>query len=110
MALMSAPILEGHVSQQVTVVTVELADREDGGLRVSSPTLPGLILSGRNKDEVCACIDPAIRSLFEGMGHKVNAIRETEPISLVMKTPSPRGVEMHVHHEKIFVVEYQQAA
>ena len=102
---------EGHVSERMTtVVKVKLVDREDGGLRVSSPTLPGLILSGRNKDEVCACIGPAIQLLFEKAGQRVNAVREDTPISSVLKTPSPRNIDMHVDHELLFVVEYQDAA
>jgi hypothetical protein len=92
------------------VVKVKLVDREDGGLRVSSPTLPGLILSGRNKEEVCGCIIPAITRLFEKAGQKVNAIHEQTPISAVLKKPSPRNIDMHVDHELLFVVEFQEAA
>lgn len=112
----------GHVSgvemehvvakQLTTVVTVQLADREDGGLRVSSVNLPGLLLSGRNKQEVCDCIAPAISELFARLGYKVSAVRESSPLSAVIKKPSPREVEMqvqHNEHESLFVVDFAEA-
>lgn len=46
-------------------VTVTLEPRPDGGLRVWSASDPGLILSGRNADEVLADILPAAEALRE---------------------------------------------
>jgi hypothetical protein len=101
--------MERIVSNQLTaVVTVQLADREDGGLRVSSANLPGLLLSGSNKHEVCAQIDPAIRAIFEHAGYQVTGIRESTPVSEVIKKPSPREVDLQVHH--FYVVELKSAA
>jgi len=88
-----------------TVVTVTLEDRGDGGLRVFSDTLPGLILSGADKKDVCACIIPAIGAIFEHKGLKVSQIRPSTPIVDVLKRPSPRNMDMHVNHEQ-FVVEF----
>lgn len=102
--------MENVVEQQLTVVTVQLIDREDGGLRVSSPTLPGLLLSGRDRHHVCELIKPAITELFAGLGYKVTGVRESEPISAVLKKPAPREFEMQVQHEHVFVVEYAVAA
>lgn len=102
--------MEHTVGKQLTVVTVQLEDRDDGGLRVSSANLPGLLLSGRNKEEICAHIEPAIRAIFEHYGLQVTDVRESEPISAVIKKPSPREVDLHVQHEQLFVVEYKTAA
>lgn len=105
--------MEHIVAKQLTVVTVQLTDREDGGLRVSSASLPGLLLSGRNKQEVCDCIAPAIEAIFNKLGYAVATVRETAPLSAVIKKPSPREVDMQVHHhghESVFVVELAEAA
>lgn len=52
----SAPGDEGRI-------VVHLERREDDGLRVSSPTNPGLILSGVDPLKVCAAIWPALEAL-----------------------------------------------
>lgn len=44
-------------------VVVIFSQREDGGLSVSSPTLPGLILSGPDPAKVSAAIPTAIKAL-----------------------------------------------
>ena len=92
---------------QVTVVSVKLEDRADGGMRVSSEALPGLILSGSNKTAVCDAIAPAIQAIFERKGYKIATVRPDRPIREVMREPSPRQVDMHVLQ---FVVEYLAAA
>src|SRR4051794_35235146 len=100
--------MERHMGRRVAVVTVTLEDRGDGGLRVYSEVLPGLILSGPNRQTVCDTIVPAIQALFERKGYKV-AVYPDQPIPEVMKAPSPRTVDMHVHHEQ-FVVELEDSA
>lgn len=44
-------------------VTLKLEYREDGGLRVSSPDMRGLILSGEDKHAVMESIVPAIEAI-----------------------------------------------
>lgn len=42
---------------------IKIEEREDGGVRVSSPDWPGLLLSGSDHEKVMACILPAIRAI-----------------------------------------------
>ena len=87
-----------------SVVKVTLEDRNDGGLRVSSDDLPGLLLSGPNKESVCERIAPAIQALFEHKGIRVVSVSPSQPIPDVMRQPSPRDLDMHVQHETFVVV------
>lgn len=41
-------------------VTIYLHRRPDGGLRVSSEEVPGMILSGEDPAKICAAIWPAL--------------------------------------------------
>ncbi len=91
---------------RLTVVTVVLEDREDGWLYVRSDDLPGLFLSGPDRDEVVGCITPAIRTLFEHYGHTVT-VRPTQPTDAFLNGPNPRTVDVHVER---FVVEVAEAA
>lgn len=97
------------MSRQLTVVPVTIEDRGDGGLRVFSEALPGLVLSGSNKTAVCEAIGPAIRLLFEHKGHKITGVYPNRPMPDVLQHPSPRTVDMHVQQEQ-FVVEIADAA
>jgi hypothetical protein len=87
-----------------SVVTVTLEDRTDGGLRVFSEDLPGLILSGPSKQVICERIAPAIQALFEHKGIQVSSVSPSQPIPDVMRQPSPRDLDMHVQHETFVVV------
>src|SRR4051812_24310122 len=98
---------EHHMSKLVTVVTVTIEDMTDGGIRVYSDALPGLMLSGSKKAAICEAIAPAIRALFERKGYKIEGVHANRPIPVVMREPSPREVDMHVLQ---FVVEYLEAA
>jgi hypothetical protein len=101
--------MERHVSRQMTVVTVCLEDRVDGGVRVYSDMLPSLLLSGADRDSVCDAIAPAIKGIFERKGFKIAGVYPNQPFPSVMKLPSPRTVDMKVHMEQ-FVVEVEDAA
>jgi hypothetical protein len=101
--------MERPMPRQMMVVAVTIEDRNDGGLRVNSPTLPGLMLSGLNKQAICAAIAPAIQAILERKGYKVTAVHPNRPIREVMREPSPRNLDMHVQQEQ-FVVEYLDAA
>ena len=46
-------------------INIKLLPREDGGLRVCSDDVPGLILSGANQLDVLASIGPALEALHE---------------------------------------------
>ncbi|HEX8234051.1 MAG TPA: hypothetical protein VF559_11995 [Caulobacteraceae bacterium] len=105
---------------KLTVVTVILEDREDGGLRVSSKALPGLTLSGPDRGHVWECIAPAIKLLLERRGLHPVHIEAAEPFEDIMARTSPREVDMHVSehsseaeprhvHEGQFVVQLAAA-
>lgn len=93
----------------ITVVTVILEDREDGGLQVYSDDLPGLILSGSDRVRVAGAIIPAIEAIFTHKGFGNVTVRPTRPIREVLRAKSPRDMDVHVHHEQ-FVVELPDAA
>lgn len=44
---------------------VKIESRPDGGIRVSSPDMPGLILSGPNRKSILAAVAPAIEALLK---------------------------------------------
>lgn len=96
------------MSKQLAVVSVAIEDRGDGGLRVSSEVLPGLILSGQDKKAVWEAIAPAIKAIFERKGKSVT-VYPSRPFTDVMRLPSPRTVDMQVHQEQ-FVIELLDAA
>ena len=97
-----------------SVLKVTLEDRVDGGLRVYSEDLPGLILSGRNKKTVCEGIAPSIKALLEHNGIRVLSVAPSQPIHEVIHQPSPRDLDMHVQHVFVVVLSnsnaYQQVA
>ena len=93
--------------REMMVIPVTLEDRPDGGLRVTSNLLPGLILSGGNKPAICDAIAPAIRYLLEAQGLRIVAVYPGVELAEVLKSPSPRDVNMHVQQ---FVVELELAA
>ena len=111
------------MTKAITTVCVTLEDREDGGLRVSSTDLPGLILSGTDKQAVFNKIAPAITAIFkaaQGLDVKVSA---TKPIQEILDGQNPQTVDINVHkaeesisrasshvRHKVFVVELPQAA
>jgi len=57
------------------IVQVNIAGREDGGVRVWSDDLPGLILSGKVPIKVLTAIEPACRALLEYKGIKPDSLR-----------------------------------
>lgn len=93
----------------LTIITVILEDREDGGLRGYSDDLPGLIMSGRNRNELASRIAPAIKVLLEHKGFRDVTVRPARAVNEVLQLGSPHDVNMHVRHEQ-FVVEMQTAA
>lgn len=58
-----------------TVIGVTIEDREDGGIRVYSDDLPGLLLSGKNRVSVLADIEPAARAILEYSGKNPGEIQ-----------------------------------
>ena len=95
------------MSRQLTIVSVTLEDRTDGGVRVSSRDLPNLILSGQNRNAVCEAIAPAIQGILERKGFKIASVKAGRPFSEVFKDPSPREINMHIQQ---FVVELAEVA
>src|SRR5438094_555972 len=94
--------MEHNMSRQLTIVSVTLDDREDGGIRVSSQDLPNLVLSGINKNAICAAIAPAIQVILERKGLEIVSVKPGRPFQEVLKDPSPRELNMHIQQ---FVVE-----
>lgn len=92
--------------KQLTVVNVTLEDREDGGLRVHSDDLAGLILSGANRDTVAAQIAPSIKALLEHKGFHGVAVKHAQLIADVLQSSGSRNIGVPVQHEQ-FVVELE---
>lgn len=90
-----------------STLKVTLADREDGGVRVYSDDLPGLILSGEEKAAVVASISRAIEALLEYSGINVVSVTPAKPVADILSGGNPQSVDMHIQH---FVVEYRHAA
>ena len=57
------------------IVKVKVEDREDGGLRVTSDELPGLMLSGKNRTQIIFAIEPAVRVLLERKSEVFDRLR-----------------------------------
>lgn len=53
-----------HKENRYVKVAVTFERRPDGGLRVYSDDVPGLMLSGSNADAVVADVIPALETLF----------------------------------------------
>jgi hypothetical protein len=77
-------------------LTVMLEDRDDGGLNVSCEDLPGLILSGSDKQKIFDAIAPAIQALLEFKGFKKVRVHHSSPLAEILKRESPRGMDVHV--------------
>lgn len=57
------------------IVNVNVEDRGDDGLCVSSDELPGLILSGKDKTKILFAIEPAVKALLRAKGEDADDIR-----------------------------------
>lgn len=65
------------MAESEVVVSLTLSRRPDGGLRIHSDTLPGLVLSHRNVAAVLADLGPVIQGLLQSEGRWVLA---SEPL------------------------------
>jgi hypothetical protein len=85
-------------------ITVTVTDREDGGLRVRSPDVPGLILSGSVEDRqrIWDMVGPAVKRLLQvNRGLQVLDVyyRDTSP------APGEGGeVDVSIRHLVVQVV------
>jgi hypothetical protein len=57
------------------IVKVIVEDRPDGGVRVWSNDVPGLILSGKDRIRVLGDIEPAVRALLAHKGIHPESLR-----------------------------------
>ncbi|MGV8839800.1 MAG: hypothetical protein ACWA6X_05795 [Bauldia sp.] len=97
-----------------TTVTVSLDDREDGGLNVYSDSLPGLILSGPDREQVASMIAPAIKTLFESHGIRVVLVEPERPVEAVLAGTGSWTIGVHVRgtehagktHERRYIVQF----
>jgi hypothetical protein len=95
----------------VTIVTVILDDREDGGWRAFSDDLAGLILSGKDRAKVAAAIIPAIQALFRYKGFNDVIVKPARPIGEILQAADHQDLDVHVQHgQNQFVVEFSAAA
>ena len=53
------------MTSSLAIIQLHTQDREDGGLRVESPDVPGLYLSHRDRDAVLRDLVPAIKHLLK---------------------------------------------
>jgi hypothetical protein len=83
-------------------VTVAVAARPDGGIRVTSDDVPGLLLGGADRERVWSVVGPSVERLLRAnRGLDVLSVRGP-------MTPPPAGdVPMRVEH---LTVEYRAAA
>lgn len=88
-------------------IPVTLNDRADGGVSVTCEDLPGLILSGPDREAVLASLPAAITMLLEYKGYKALKVVHEEPVDVLSKRPLPQDVNMKVH---TYVVVYRLAA
>lgn len=103
-------------SARFIVVKVTLHEREGGGLRVSSSSLPGLILSGADRQAVFDKIGPTIQVLLRRQGVQPVTVECATSVEEVLRKTPPCDLDMHVRsfatqdHEEEFVVELLQPA
>ena len=84
-------------------VTVTVTGRPDGGIRVTSDDVPGLLLSGSDRQRIWSVVGPGVESLLRA-NRGLDVVRVTGP----MTPPAADGdVAMRVEH---LVVEYRAAA
>lgn len=89
-------------SIDVDILTVLVEDRNDGGLRVRSDDLPGLGISGADKQRVLELIAPTIKRLLESQGLKrvqVQPVNKT--LRDVLRKPSPREMDLSISSDLV---------
>ena len=103
---MAAEMLE-MTEQKYATIKVQIIDREDGGVRVFSDDLPGLILSGEDNEVVVAAIVPAIEAILTHMGFEGFSVHPSRKLAEIVDGDNPQDFDVHV---KQFVVEWAKAA
>ncbi|WP_421730769.1 hypothetical protein [Brevundimonas sp.] len=95
-------------SPRFMVVTVTFHEREDGGMRVSSADLPGLLLSGSDKEHVFKMIAPSIGALLKRKGIAPVHVECAISLDEALKRSTPCDVDMHVRsqHERVYTEEF----
>jgi hypothetical protein len=68
----------------IAIVTVIFERREDGGLSVSSPDVPGFILSHREADLVLADVQPALETILSERLYRKVTVRPLKGIREVL--------------------------
>lgn len=79
---------------ETAIIRIVCEERGDGGVRVSSPDVPGLYLSGADRNAVFAEVGPAIQVLFKA-NHGIDV--EWHPVvpsvdSMLTPSPDPTPV------------------
>jgi hypothetical protein len=90
---------------ELTKISVRVSGREDGGLRVTSDDVPGLLLSGADRQRVWNLVGPTVIGLLKanrGMAVEAVFYPSTSP-----QTGENHSVDVHVKH---FVLQLRQAA
>lgn len=96
--------MTGH---NFATITVSLEDREDGGARVCSADLPGLILSSPDRRKVIEAIVPTMTTLLGKLGFQDIEVHPSKTVQEILDGGNPQDVDVHIQQ---FVVEYRKAA
>ena len=67
-------------------VTLQLTDREDGGIRVRSRELPGLLLGGSDPERIWSCVGFCVQGLLRN-----NEQLDVRSVIGPMTVPTERG-------------------
>lgn len=95
-ALSAAPIekIDSHTDRKI--IKVFVADREDGGVRVWSDDIPGLVLSGKDRVKVIADIGRAVRTILQHNGEDASNLRIDATFIIPATSKEPDDGEDHL--------------
>lgn len=97
-----------HSSIELRRLVLTLTDREDGGLHISSPDVPGLHLSGRDKQRVWGMVPPLVTGLLAA-NKKLRVLQVYLPADeAALVGTSPRELNIEVRTTSV-VIEVEMA-
>ena len=81
-----------------SIITVTILHRPEGGIRVKSKDIAGLILSGENDEEVARSIAPSIHALLKAKGIPAISVEPDIPLADIVNGVRPNDVAVSIHH------------
>lgn len=90
---------------EMTTIPVQLVDRSDGGLRITSNEVPGLLLSGRGRQHVWDIVGPSLKGFLEA--NHGYAVTQVFYPSTTPGEPAPPESDFHVEQ---FAIADRRAA